>query len=103
MSLTTSTFTRDGTAYTLPPQTTPFSYQASSGQRSDACASTSIYCPWIINQDSSPLGSQACTLGFSTSNEYGPAFNSQKDQCYPPSFFTVFRDDAGKSRTVVLA
>ncbi|KAK8108502.1 hypothetical protein PG984_014303 [Apiospora sp. TS-2023a] len=89
MSLTTSTFTRDGTAFPLPPQTTPFTYQASDS----ACASPSIYCPWIIGQDTSPFGGQVCTLGFSTSNSDGPAFNSQKEQCYPPSFFTVFRDD----------
>ncbi|KAK8017264.1 hypothetical protein PG991_008340 [Apiospora marii] len=88
MSLTTSTFTRDGTTYPLPPQTTPFSPQA------DPCASTSIFCPWIIGQEASPLGSQVCTLGFTSSKDGAPNFNSQRSECYPPSFFTVFREDA---------
>ncbi|KAK8076666.1 hypothetical protein PG994_003938 [Apiospora phragmitis] len=40
----TSTFTRDGTAYPLPPQTTAFS-------QSSLCASASFYCPFIVGEE----------------------------------------------------
>ncbi|KAK8022090.1 hypothetical protein PG993_012857 [Apiospora rasikravindrae] len=90
MSLTTSTFTRDGTAYPLPPQTTPFQ---ATGQ--DACGSPSLYCPFIVGEDPKPYSNLVCTQGFPTT--YGGSnyseFSTQLEQCRPPSFFRVFETD----------
>ncbi|KAK7991045.1 hypothetical protein PG990_015325 [Apiospora arundinis] len=90
MSLSTSTFTRDGTAYALPPQTTAFTPPAG------PCATASIYCPFVVGEDSGPLSDLVCTQGFTTTVSWGVSFDRAQETCFPSNFFKVFEVNAGE-------
>lgn len=96
MPLTTSTITRDGTAYALPPQTTPFTYQWAGAAADNPCSSASIYCQFIVGQDTKPFDQLVCTQGFATTAGSSTSFDRSQGACFPSNFFAVFQEDFGE-------
>ncbi|KAK8117936.1 uncharacterized protein PG998_006217 [Apiospora kogelbergensis] len=83
MSLTTSTISRDGTAYALPPQTTPFTYQWAGTAADNPCSSASIYCQFVVGQDTKPFDQLVCTQGFATTAGSSTSFDRSQGACFP--------------------
>ena len=89
-----STITRPDGSFTLPPQTTPFSFDWKSQDGDNPCAYASAFCPTAVNQVPSgeAVDHLQCTQGFTTTSS---EITTRMDQCFPANFFNVFQDDYG--------